>query len=572
LLRSPLFWILLAAAGLRLAGLFWGLPASDGWDDDGFAPRNFLTALALTWKPGSYFTYPPLHALLLAIPALPVAGWALAHAPSLSQHDVIAAITQPATMTYFAVLGRLVNLMMSLGIIWCVGEMARQVAGGALGESRTAQSKSRAGLLAAIACALNFGLTYYGQVSNLDVPYLFWAVLALLWCMRAVVEQEPRRFWWAALFAAAAVATKDQAYALFLLSLPFFLLLWFAVDAWPRAHGRQIARILLPAAAASLFLLLLVDGAVTNPSGFLRRIAFLAGPASQDYAEYLHGPSGWLALLGDMARYFTQGYGLAAVTLAVLGVGVHILRSRGGARVAGLLPLLAIISFTVCFNFAALRSDDRFLLPQAVLSCVYIGIAAEVLAFPMQNWARLAGRAVLALIALAALHQAVAINAAFLFDPRYDAERWMTTHVAPGDVIETYGQNCFLPRFPKNARVIRVGQGSLKLRNPLPGVTEVREAFIAQRHPRFIVLSLAWARRYLRPAIPLAPGHIYSRLQQGDFINTDAHLFFQNLVKGTPGGTSGYRLVHTARPAGLWPIVHIHDSLDEPVWIFERAS
>ena len=33
-------------------------------------------------------------------------------------------------------------------------------------------------MLAAIACALNFGLTYYGQVSNLDVPYLFWAVLA----------------------------------------------------------------------------------------------------------------------------------------------------------------------------------------------------------------------------------------------------------------------------------------------------------------------------------------------------------------------------------------------------------
>ena len=45
-IRCSGFWSL--AAGLRLAGLFWGLPASDGWDDDGFAPRNFLTALALT--------------------------------------------------------------------------------------------------------------------------------------------------------------------------------------------------------------------------------------------------------------------------------------------------------------------------------------------------------------------------------------------------------------------------------------------------------------------------------------------------------------------------------------------
>jgi 4-amino-4-deoxy-L-arabinose transferase-like glycosyltransferase len=555
LMRSPLFWLLLAAAGLRLAGLFWGLPAADGWDDDGFAPRNFLTALALTWKPGAYFTYPPLHALLLALPALPVAGWALAHAPSLSQQDVIAAITQPAPMTYFAVLGRLVSLVMSLGIIWSVGEMARQVAG------------ARAGLLAAIACALNFGLTYYGQVSNLDVPYLFWASLALLWCMRAVTEQEPRRFWLAALFAAAAVATKDQAYALFLLSLPVFLILWFAADPWPRAHGRALVSVLLPAAAVSLFFLLLVDGVVTNPSGFMHRIAFLTGPASQDYAEYVRGASGWLALLGDMGGTYSQGYGLAAITLAVLGVALHILRSRGAARVAGLLPLLAIVSFTICFNFAALRSDDRFLLPQSVLACIYIGIAAEVLAFPARGWMRLVGRGALVLVALAALHQAFAINAAMLFDPRYDAERWMAAHVKPGDVIEIYGQNCFQPRFPQDARVIRVGQGSLKLRNPLPGVTELRQPFIAPRNPRFVVLSVAWATRYLRPATPLSGGHIYSRLQQLDFINTDARLYFQALVNGA----AGYRLAYAARPSSLWPIVHIHDSLDEPVWIFERA-
>jgi len=223
------------------------------------------------------------------------------------------------------------------------------------------------------------------------------------------------------------------------------------------------------------------------------------------------------------------------------------------------------MSFTICFNFAALRSDDRFLLPQAVLSCVYIGIAAEILAFPSRDWMRFAGSGVLALMALAALYQA--FDAALLFDPRYDAEGWMSAHVRPGDVIETYGQNCFLPRFPSTARVIRVGQGDLKLRNPLPGVTEVRQAFIAPRNPRFIVLSPAWARRYLRPPVPLSGGHIYSRLQQLDFGNTDARLFFGSLVSGT----RGYRLVHAARPSSLWPIVHIHDSLDEPVWIFERT-
>jgi len=554
LLRSPMFWILILAAGLRLAGLAWGLPAADGWDDDGFAPRNFLTALALTYKPGAYFTYPPLHALLLALPTLPVAGWALAHAPSLSQHDVIATITQPRFMTYFAVLGRLAGLAMSLGIIWTIGEMARLVAG------------RRAGLFAAGACALNFALTYYGQVSNLDVPYLFWGLLSLLWCMRAVTEQAPRHFWLAALFAAAAVATKDQAYALFLLSLPLFLLLWFVTDRWPRAHAGQVLKILLPAAIAALALLLLVDGAITNAGGFVRRVAFLAGPASRDYAEYLHGPSGWFALLADMLGYFARGYGLLPLMLAAAGLGRHFTRTKGTLRLAGALPLLAAISFTLCFNFAALRSDDRFLLPQGVLATFYIGIAADALAFAAQDRLRLAGRALLAVTALIALHWCVAVNAALLLDPRYDAEAWLAAHVKPGDTIETYGQNCFLPRFPRGAVVTRIGQTDLRLRNPLPGVTERQEPFIAPRQSRFIVLNLAWARRYLRAAVPLGAGRIYSRLQQADFANGDAHLYFTALASEK----LNYRLAYAASYRGLWPVVHVHDSLDETIWIFER--
>lgn len=556
LARNPLVWILTAAAGLRLAGLFWGLPASDGWDDDGFAPRNFLTALALTYKHGAYFTYPPLHAFLLALLTLPGVILALLHAPSFHQADVIGEFTKPGYMTFFAVMGRLVSLVMSLGIIWCVARMAELIAG------------RRAGLVAAGACALNFGLTYYGQVSNLDVPYLFWSLLALLWGMRAAVEQTPKRFWGAALFAAAAAATKDQAYALFLLSLPVFLLLWFALDAWPRAHARKVVLTLLSAVVLALLALLLVDGAITNWSGFARRIAFLAGPASRDYAEYLQGPSGWLALLADMARYFAQGYGLVAAALAVLGLALHYARSRGGLLVAGLLPALAIVSFTLCFNFAALRSDDRFLLPQAVLACVYIGIAAEALAFGARPWMRTVARAALAVTALFALHQAVAINAAFLFDPRYDAEAWMAANIRPGDRVETYGQNCFLPRFPQRAVVARVGPGDLKLRNPLPGITEVQAPFGAPRGSRFIVVSTAWAWRYLRPAVTLRGGHIYSRLQQADFSNTDAQVYFRRLVSGR----LNYRLAHAAHYEGLWPVVHIHDSLDEAVWIFERTS
>jgi 4-amino-4-deoxy-L-arabinose transferase-like glycosyltransferase len=555
LARQPLFWILLAAAGLRLVGLFWGLPASDGWDNDGFTPRNFLTALALTWKPGSFFTYPPLHALLLAVPSLPVAAWALAHAPSLSQHDVIATITSPVYMTVFAVIGRLVSIAMSLGIIWCVGEMTRLVAG------------ARAGLFAAAACALSVLLTYYGQVGNLDVPYLFWSMLSLLAVMRAIVGHDMRQLWGAALLAAAAVATKDQAYAVFALSLPVVLVLWFAADAWPRENARKIVLTLVPAAAVSLFALLLLDGAVTNPSGFAKRVAFLVGPASGDYAEYTRNLAGWLALLKDMLGYYAKGYGGMALWLTFAGAAVIAVRARGERRMAGLLPFLAIVSFTICFNFAAQRSDDRFLLPQSVLACVYIGIAVEILC-RARPWLRYAALAMVGVAGLFALHQALAVNAAMLMDPRYDAERWMAAHVAPGDTVEIYGQNCFQPRFA-SSMVSRIGQGALNVRNPLPGVTELRQPFSAPRDSRFIVVSAAWARRYLMSQTPLGAGRIYSKIQQADFANADARGYFA----GLRDGSRGYRLVHTSAYDGaIWPTVHIHDSLAETIWIYERVS
>lgn len=559
-LRAPLFWILAVAAGLRLAGLFWGLPASDGWDDDGFAPRNFLTALALTYTPGSFFTYPPLHAFIMAILTLPGVVIALLQVPSFAQADVVGEFTKPGYMTYFAVMGRLVNLVMSLGIIWCVGQMAGLVAG------------ARAGLLAAMACAMGVLLTYYGQVSNLDVPYLFWSLLALLWCMRAIVERRVKRVWGAALFAAAAIATKDQAAALFALSFPAILALWLASDDWPRRNARAVLTNLLLAGAVALVALLAIDGAITNPSGFAKRIAFLTGPASGDYAAYPGGPGGWAALLADMADYFLRGYTGIAVLLAAGGLVLHLKRHRERSIwVAGLLPVLALFSFTLCFNFTALRTDGRFLMPQAVLATVYIGIAADYLAFVLQGRPRQVARAGLLIVGLFAFHHCIAVNAAMIFDPRYDAERWMAAHIPARGTVETYGQNAYLPRFPHAAVVSRVGSRPLNTRNPLPRVKELREPFdaVAARNPRFIVVSDWWLRHYTEPQSELGGRRMPSRTQQALFNDAAARRYFTALRDEK----LNYRLAHTAAPVQrLWPLLHIHESLNETILIFERNS
>ena len=560
--RSPVFWILLVAALLRLTGLSWGLPASDGWDDDGVAPRNFLVGVVQTYAPGSYFAYPPLHMILLMVLTLP--GWiiALLHAHSLAPHDVIASFIGVPYMTFFAVVARLVSVAMSLGTIFVIGQMTETIAG------------RRAGFCAATACALNAMLTYYGQVTNLDGPYLFWVVLALREWIAVIAGRDVGRIRWAMFFAAAATATKDQAYAVFLLSIPAILAAWFVADAWPRRHARTLLPRLVLWAGVALLALAVVDGAITNYSGFLKRVAFLAGPASQDYAQYEAGFRGWWALSEDMWAYFPRSYPAVAGGLAVIGILLHIGRFRGDrpAFVAGLLPLFAAVSFTLAFNFVALRSENRFLLPQSVLLAVYMGIAADRLTRSANRWFARGSTVLILSIAGVALFRCLAIDAAFIGDPRYDAERWMVANIRPSDTIEALGLNVYLPRFPRDAVVTRLDRKPLSRRNPLPNVTEIEERFdsVATRNPRFIVVNAFWLRDYLMlEPVSADDGRIVQQTRQSIFRETAARKYFSALLDGK----LGYRIARvSAYIPNFWPDLEGYESLTQTIFVLERID
>jgi 4-amino-4-deoxy-L-arabinose transferase-like glycosyltransferase len=558
--RSPLFWILVFAALMRVAGIVWGLPAADGWDDDGVAPRNFLVGLIQTYSPGSHFTYPPLHMFILALLTLP--GWivALFLAPALNPHAVIAEIINVPYMTFFAVVARLVSIAMSLATIVLIGKMAQRIGG------------KRAGYLAAAAAALNAALVYYGQVTNLDGPYLFWSALSLWLWMRVITEHDLRRIRWALLTAAAAVATKDQAYAVFLLSLPVALVAWFAVERWPRQNAARLTGQLLLWGVLSLLAVLLVDGALTNPAGFAARIAFLTGPASGDYAEYQADWSGRLALLADMWANAPRYYPQAAILLAALGIGLVAARPRQEPRLllAALLPLLAVLSFTLAFNFTALRTETRFLLPQSLFLAVYMGLAADKLV--SLPWAGRGMQAALLGLSAFAFLGCAGVSAAFIVDPRYDAEGWLGAHVQQGDSIETYGLNAYLPRFPASAAVSRVGLKPLKARNPLPGVREVVQPYdaVEKRRPRYIAVSGWWVRDYLEASQPLpGRGHILQKVRQADFRDRAARRYFQALF----AGKYSYRLAHTSvYSLGIKPPLNAYESLAQAIYLFERVE
>jgi len=556
LLRSPLFWILALAALYRIPGLFWGLPGSDGWDTDGVAPRNFLVGLAQTYAPGQHFTYPPLHMLLLALLTWP--GWALAlaKAHSLSSHDVIGEMIRVPIMTFFSVTARLVSAAVSLGTIYIVARMAELVGG------------RRAGWFAAAACAINAGFTFYSQVSNLDGPYLFWTSLSLLAWMRLIAEHDLRQLRYGTLAAAAAVATKDQAYAVFILAVPAVLALWFALDRWAQQNVRRIFSLLLAWGGLSLFLLLLIDGAITNPTGFAGRLAFLTGPATRDYVEYTRDWAGRIRLVEDMATFFVRPAAFAL--LAGFGIVLCAARVRrdAPASIAALVPILAAVSFTLAFNFVALRSEVRFLLPQALLVAVYAGLAAEWLASLPPPVLRSLGALYLLFVFLGGLYACTGIAAAMVNDPRYDTERWLQAHAAHGASVETYGLNAYLPRFPDGTLVTRLDTKPAKRRSPLPDVTELDQPFDAlpMRHPRFIVVSGFWVRRYLDDSQPAA-GRVFQLASRSVREQARTQEYFRVLL----AGKLGYRIVHrSAYDPGFWPATDDYAGVGQTVYVLER--
>ncbi len=564
---------LLVAAILHGVGLSWGMPASDAWDNDGVAPRDFLPGLADTFTPGKFFTYPPLHLALLALVTVPVTVAAVLRAGSTLIGAVMPVILSAPYMTLMTMAARIVSLLMSLAIVLTLAK---------IGEELVAPERRR-GVAAGVAAfaSVNVSFSYYAHMSNLDVPYLFWALLAVLALVRGIARREPRRLRSVALFGALAITTKDQAYALFLFGVPASVALWFAFDEWARAHAKRVLFECGISAALAPVIVAFVDGAVTNPRGFAARVAFLTGSASQDYATYSRDGVGRWFVLVDVARAWEYHYpwflavflvvGLIDTLTSVFAPPVRARQARGLA-VAALVPLAIALSFTLCFNLIARRVEERFTLPQMLLASVYAGVGVDRICLRVRAGGgviRWALRGLCAVGLALGAWRCLTIDANLLLDPRYEVEDFLAAHVQPVDTIETYGLNVYLPRFRPGMKVVRVGPSAPEHRSPLPEVVEVRALLgdIEERAPRWIVVSDCYAWRYLERNVEGDVGRVVPTVQRGDAQDADATKFFQSMWRGT----LGYHMALDARiHSRIFPTAAIHGSVGCPVFVLER--
>ena len=179
--------VVLLSAALNACGIWWGL--NWRWAPDEIYPSQVLEAIESRFSNGWSGPYPPFHYYVLSLAYVPflVADWLLATRVPFPLHLV----------------NRSVSLVMATGIVVVCYVIGRELRGRA------------AGLAAALLTALLLPFVYYAKTGNLDVPYLFWFSLAMLFYTRIVVTGDAGAYAWFALTGALAIASKDQAYGFF---------------------------------------------------------------------------------------------------------------------------------------------------------------------------------------------------------------------------------------------------------------------------------------------------------------------------------------------------------------------
>jgi hypothetical protein len=567
-------WIVLAFALSQLAAIGWDLPGSYGWENDGVAPRDFFVGIALNLTPGQGHRYPLFHNLVVGVLCIPLLLPAALRADVWTFQALREQILVVPTMTGCSLVAKLVSLLMACVSVLIIARIARRTA------------SAEAGRWSAFWAATSLSFAYYGRVSNLDGPYLMWTVVAMDRLLTIAEDKRRNDYLWFGALAGSAVATKDQAYASFVLpGLLYLLVLPLRRDRPFGPRGAHYANTAIAALSGSLALGLL-GGGFLNPSGFVTRLTTLTGGASHDWMRYERSVAGVLKNLSDIVLAQSDFFWpWAGVALCWLGVVVVLVSANEGGircRTFRLLPLSAGVSSLLFFTLVVARCEHRFLLPLGFWLAYYGGISAAVILsrarLRSKNAHRVASLAAAGLVVWAAGHS-FQVHLTQLHDARHEVSAYLSS-VEPGTVVETYDLLVHLPHFDISDdspyAVQRVSRRPIPSRNPLLGAKEIDEAYglVSERRPDLLVVSEIVAHKFIpgEPEEGEATPRSLARIQA----DADAQNFFRAVIADA---LNGYEVAWIAAPKlptwasalGMQP-VQVHASVGDRQWILRRSD
>ena len=433
--------LLVTLAGLALlftAGIWWG--GSAGWAADAIDPESVRQAALVYFSYGWHDKYPPLHYYLLTVLYLPTfvahhLGWL-----SLESDRVQVALN---------LTGRLLSVVMALATVLAVALVA----------ARTTDRRHAWPAALCAGCFLPFA--FYAKTTNVDLPFVCWFAWSLLFLVRLwghegdeghegrtevlrdTEEGEPswppavRNAIALGITAAAAVATKDQAYGLYV--LPALMLLW--------RFGRSLAglKVLAAGSLAAVITLAVCYNVLFNPTGLPLHIEFISGPASTAYRMFEWSPRGQWDLLKSSAGQLLSATGIAGALMIAAGIG-----SPYYARSAGTFLLLGASALSYYLTFIAYAGYvyDRFLMPVTCILALYAAVGVRRL-LDSPAPVRIAAYALLGWM----VARPAAVDLLLIRDSRVTVEAWLRSHVQRDETVGAVNQYGYIPRLYEFRRV-----------------------------------------------------------------------------------------------------------------------
>ena len=432
---------------MNVCAVWWGLPSRYGWAPDEIPPTITLEGLRLGFAPDWHQpAYPPLHYYLVGLSALPVLAL-----DGLGWVDINSIFAH--TLLFY--LGRSVSLLMSFGILIAVYQCGLLV------------YDRKAAAFATLIAALSTPFVYYSKTANLDVPLTFWFIVSMYFFLRHIQTKEARYFLFFSLAAVAAICTKDQAFAFYVLPILFYLYRRYR-EQREISHPAALLKVLLDrqillAVLVSLVLFFTLHNVFFNYQGFVHHLVDIFW-ARGHYAFFDNTPLGQLRMLAQSARQVSFALGLPLAIASLLGMGL-LIKNRGKNPLP-LWILLAGLSYYLFFITVALSPWLRYFVPLGLVLAFCGGRFFSDLLDTRRKAYRFK-RALVAAVFLYSFLRAASVNLWMLNDSRYYVERWLAENVEAGAVVGYMGPEYYLPRlFDYNKRRLRPTDTVLARQSP----------------------------------------------------------------------------------------------------------
>jgi hypothetical protein len=483
-----------------LPGFRWGLPHAThpatirGWAIDSVGGISTLAELhnlfvhpAADW----YTAYPIFHYLLLAALYAPYLLYLklTGNFANPSGDYPFGFVDPESAIRVLAGTGQVVSLLMAGATVGFAYYIAK-----ALG-NRTA------GILAALLVMLAGPMVYYSRTGNLDVPVQFWTAAGLLVGVYALQRGLSVRLGASlGLLAAVSVATKDQAYGLWIPALLYITIHHLrsaSADRW-----KPVAALVGSGAAGYAVL----SGLVFWPGRFVQHLHYIRN-FDQTFFNVLNPTgitvlhpstlSGYLGLLGDLVAALGEAIGLVPLALGVVGL-ILLVRNLAGARFLG-LALLGYVGLTI---IPVRHMQYRYAIFPAFVLAVFAGLAAAKLLAAQATLRRAAGAVLLAVALGTEGYRALDLTYQMVEDARYPASTWLRAQARPGDRIGFFGAFHQLPALPPWLEPVQLsGDSSLRV--------------LAAGKLRYVYVAPDYFSDSLHQRSTFLPEEIYRRLKNG---------------------------------------------------------